>query len=404
MEKEEQFVWTCSKGIPVKGSYDVIVIGGGVAGCAAALSAARNGAKVCLAEREFMAGGLATLGFVWCYLPLCDGNGNQIAGGIAEEFLKLSVLNGSGKIPDCWLEGGNLTERKRTRYESEFNPYSFAANLEQCLLDSGVELRYGSQVCSVVKAEDKISAVITSEKEGLCALKCKYLIDASGDADAVYLAEDETETRDDNRLAYWTYSCNKEELSRQETQSPLYGKLPPEDRTYSGVKTEDITDFCIDARNRIRVLQEKKKIGMPVAMSSIPQFRMSRRIVGSYTLKLEDEGIWFDDCVGMIPDWRYRGSVYCVPYRVMLPRQLKNVWAAGRCVSAVAEAGDTVRSIPACAVFGQAAGTAAALANELSLNSAEVPVEKLQEILKRDKVLIDKSLLSKRVKNETGCE
>ena len=66
------------KKLAVYGEYDVLVCGGGVAGIAAALAAARQGAKVLLLEREYMLGGLATLGLVTIYLPLCDGMGHQV--------------------------------------------------------------------------------------------------------------------------------------------------------------------------------------------------------------------------------------------------------------------------------------------------------------------------------------
>ena len=73
--------------IPVWGEYDVIVVGGGVAGVAAAVAAARNGARVCLIEKAHALGGLATLGLVVYYLPLCDGRGNQVIGGLGEEII-----------------------------------------------------------------------------------------------------------------------------------------------------------------------------------------------------------------------------------------------------------------------------------------------------------------------------
>ncbi len=71
------------KQIPVVGEYDVVVAGGGIAGIAAALAAVRQGAKTLLIEKQFALGGLATLGLVTIYLPLCDGCGRQVSFGIA---------------------------------------------------------------------------------------------------------------------------------------------------------------------------------------------------------------------------------------------------------------------------------------------------------------------------------
>ena len=74
--------------------YDVAVCGGGIAGIAAALAAAREGKKVVLIEKQFMLGGLATAGLITIYLPLCDGKGRQVSFGLAEELLRLSITYG----------------------------------------------------------------------------------------------------------------------------------------------------------------------------------------------------------------------------------------------------------------------------------------------------------------------
>ena len=74
--------------------YDVVVCGGGVAGVAAALAAARHGARTCLLEKEYALGGLATLGLIVVYLPLCDGEGVQMSGGLAEELLHTALKYG----------------------------------------------------------------------------------------------------------------------------------------------------------------------------------------------------------------------------------------------------------------------------------------------------------------------
>ena len=108
---------------------DVVVAGGGIAGCAAALAAARNGARVLLIEKQTLLGGLATAGLITYYLPLCDGEGTQMSYGIAEEFLHLSVLHHPEKdIPDCWRKNAAALDpaladgRHKYRYETRFSP------------------------------------------------------------------------------------------------------------------------------------------------------------------------------------------------------------------------------------------------------------------------------------------
>lgn len=102
---------------PIVGAYDVAVVGGGVAGIAAALAAARCGAKTILIEKQFALGGLATLGLVTIYLPLCDGCGRQVSFGLAEELLRLSIRHGwEDRYPAPWLENGTQEERKKRRF------------------------------------------------------------------------------------------------------------------------------------------------------------------------------------------------------------------------------------------------------------------------------------------------
>ena len=132
---------------PILREYQTVVAGGGIAGISAALAAARNGAKTLLIEREFMLGGLATAGLVTVYLPLCDGTGRQVSFGIAEELLRLSVKHGyEGKYCPEWLDGGTREERRKKRFEVQYNPYVFAIEAEQLLTSVGVDILYGTAV------------------------------------------------------------------------------------------------------------------------------------------------------------------------------------------------------------------------------------------------------------------
>ena len=110
-------------------SYDVVVVGGGIAGVAAALAARRNGASACIIEKEHVLGGLATLGLVVYYLPLCDGHGTKLVGGIGEELLKNSIKYGPGTIPEAWRGAASKAARTRQRYEVMFNAASYMISL-----------------------------------------------------------------------------------------------------------------------------------------------------------------------------------------------------------------------------------------------------------------------------------
>ena len=76
--------------VRVRGEYDVIVAGGGVAGVAAAVAAARLGKKVLLLEKSMKLGGLATLGLINYFVPMCNGRGKQIIFGMAQELVELA--------------------------------------------------------------------------------------------------------------------------------------------------------------------------------------------------------------------------------------------------------------------------------------------------------------------------
>ena len=156
-----EFITENERRIPVAAETQVLVAGGGIAGVAAALSAARNGAKTMLIEREFALGGMATLGLITIYLPLCDGMGHQVVYGIGEELLKLSIsLGAEADYPTAWLDGGSLEERGKERYRVRYNAQLFALLAERLLRDAGVEIVYGTVVCGVETQDGRIKNVI----------------------------------------------------------------------------------------------------------------------------------------------------------------------------------------------------------------------------------------------------
>lgn len=392
------YITEAARRTPVVGGYDVVVVGGGVAGVAAAVAAARTGASVCLLEKENGLGGLATLGVVLEYLALCDGVGHQVVGGLGEEFLKLSVRDGSGRIPDCWLPGGEEGERRKHRYAALFNGASFMLALEELALATGVKLFYDTRFCDVAKDGERIEAVIVENKSGRSAILCRTAVDASGDADVCARAGEQTVSYRTNVAAGWLYITDGERISLERLTQHFdmaAGPPPAGDRGFAGDEAADVTDMTVASHEMMKkhVAEKSEAEGRPFypfLLPSIPCFRMTRRLRGTVEIEDGDDRRWFEDTVGMIGDWQRAGPVYCVPFRALAAERSENLLVAGRCIAVGDTAWNATRVIPGCVVTGEAAGTAAALAcREASGRVAELDVGTLQERLREQNVLID---------------
>ena len=125
-------------------------------------------------------------------------------------------------------------------------------------------------------------------------------------------------------------------------------------------------------------------------LSTIPQIRMTRKIVGEYELSHEQTHTQFADSIGMVSNWKKRGPIYEVPFRTLYNKQMKNLIVAGRCTSVNETLWDIMRVIPCCAVTGQAAGTAAAMTDDFE----NLDIVKLQQALRESGVVIHETDLS----------
>ena len=392
-ETKQKFIEP-EKEIEVIDSFDVVVVGGGIAGVSAAIAASRNGVKVCIIEKENCLGGLATLGLVVDYLPLCDGKGHQVVGGLGEELLKKSIKYGPGKIPTCWEKKSSVQERSRNRYELYFNPASFILSLEELVLENNIKLYYDTRFCDVVLKDNKINAVIVENKSGRCAILFKNIVDASGDADVCYKSEENVVSLKNNRKAGWFYSYDNSKIKLHELYDPLYKKLPPHIKTFAGDNWQDITEINIQSRKMIlkKVLELRKinKDIYPILIPTIPQLRMTRRLRGNFELDEKDDKKYFKDSIGMTGDWRKLGPIYYIPFRCLIGNKVENLITAGRCISVSNKAWDITRAIPACAVTGEAAGTAAALSIMNNESISEINLITVQRQLIKQNVIIDK--------------
>ena len=150
---------------------------------------------------------------------------------------------------------------------------------------------------------------------------------------------------------------------------------------FSGVDGEELSRAVIAAHGKmyedIVKLQAADKTFVPTAISTIPLVRMSRRLVGVYTLDESEDKKFMQDSVGMTGDWRKRGPIFEIPFGTLYCREIKNLLAAGRDISVTDAMWDITRVIPPCAVTGEAAGTAAAIGSDF----ANINVAELQERL-----------------------
>lgn len=365
----------------IDGSYDVAICGGGFAGISAALSAARMGKRVVLFERQFMLGGLATAGLITIYLPLCDGLGRQVSFGIAEELLRLSISEGyEDRYPQNWLDGVGTRTEKDKRFEVRYNAQLFAILAEKLLIREGVEILYGTYAVGVDIKDGKIKHIITENKSGRLAYKVSSVVDATGDCDiARFSGAPTVGFNQGNILASWYYSTSSDgyklnmlgasdipdEMKTDKNKVKLLSE-----RRFSGLEGKEISEFTQLSHNSIYNHFQKKKQNdksyLPVTIPTLPQLRMTRKLVGEYELATEEMHKYFEDSIGMVSDWRRRGPVYEVPFRTLYSKTVKNLIVAGRCTSVTEGMWDVMRVIPCCAVTGQAAGLVAALTDNFS--------------------------------------
>lgn len=390
--------------IPVKKFYDTVVAGGGIAGISAALAAARCGARVLLAEREYMLGGLATAGLVTIYLPLCDGNGRQVSFGIAEELLRLSASRGfEGHYSATWMNGGSAEDRRGKRFEIQYNPYVFAILAEQILKENGVDILYGSAVCDTAVRNGRITHLIFENKSGRFAAETVNVIDATGDADVCRISGEETVVfKQGNVPASWYYAVKNGKYQLRElgfSDIPDSQKTPEQlaadrkSKRFAGLDGDELTELTLLAHRTL--LEDFFKDGEDspehslASVAFIPQIRMTRRIAGIYTQDDTELHREYADSVGLFSDWRKRGPVYELPFSALYGSKILNLITAGRCISVTDAMWDITRVIPVCAVSGQAAGTAAALTDDFS----RTDLGRLQERLRSGGVVLHENEL-----------
>jgi glycine/D-amino acid oxidase-like deaminating enzyme len=186
-----------NRSIPVFGEYDVVVCGGGSAGCAAALSAVRQGLKTLLVEAQGQLGGMGTSGLVSHWLGGRSFDSKEwVVGGIFRELTLKAVERGIALLPEPepagrlsphgWCQAGPITAG------IPFDPFAMASLLDDEMRDAGVDVLFFTRAVDVKLSDTVISQVIIHNKSGFQAVPAKTVIDATGDADIAALSGCET--------------------------------------------------------------------------------------------------------------------------------------------------------------------------------------------------------------------
>ncbi len=394
---------TLTKKLTVKKSYDVIVCGGGVAGVAAAVSCANNGDSVLLLEKSNILGGLATLGLINLFVPMCNGRGKQIIFGLAEKWARLSAEHGYDTIPEEW-KNGEPKEYTEKRYVQRYSPYIFALQLTEEIKKSGADLLFDCIATEPVMDGNICRGVVVESKSGTEYYGCKILIDTTGDCDLLRRAGVPTVAGQN----YYTYLAKYVTLDtcRKALETGnirdlfgtasggginLWGDNQPSDiPRWSGLTVEEVTDYLV--RNQLVLLDKMKqsdRLSREIAMLPLmPQFRTTCRLEGDYVFTTKDAYRHFDDSIGAINDFEHRDHLFEVPYRTLCRRDFPNILTAGRSASGAGYGWDLLRVIPPAIITGQAAAEAASIALRTSKGVAEIDVSALQSKLERENVMI----------------
>jgi ribulose 1,5-bisphosphate synthetase/thiazole synthase len=407
-----------ARDIPVSEDVDVLVAGGGPAGIAAALSAARAGARTMIVERYGYLGGMITGAYVVAIIGAGDGHVPVVRGITTEIRERMERL---GAVRPRVDPGDYVVDAEIFKWQAV-----------EMLQEAGVHIRLHTWACAPIvvdggDADARVGGVYAESKSGREAFRARVTIDVTADADLAALAgcDCENETHD-TTLGLVVEGVDQAKVDEFRRQSPAEyeaivveamemngGKMPGRFRLLRGVDATDAESLTkaeiVLRREGFQALMHLRErlAGYEEARVSLtwPQLgvRLSRRIHGLYRL-IEDDlktSRSFPDGVGRMgvyfPDWGpnyvIKGLRYDVPYRCLVPcratgQAVDGLLVAGRCISADLRAGNNMRLLVPCLVTGQAAGVAAALAAREGCFPQDVPVEALREALRAQDVYL----------------
>jgi FAD dependent oxidoreductase len=425
--------------VPIFRSCDVLVAGGGPAGTAAAIAAARTGAEVVLIERHNHLGGLSTGGLVIWIDRMTGWSGEPVIRGIGAELLdRLPKEAVAGPPRAAWGSADAATAaywKERTAafhgivtWSPTVDPENLKLASQEMVLAEGVHLVFHAWAAAPILGEDgRVAGAVFESKEGRLAIRAKVTIDCTGDGDLFHRAGASSESDIDERDIHhcvntaWLFAGTdmprwiafktgdpegfKAFMERgREACGGLFERpfvswrddvalfMGPRLAGYSAVDVEDQTEVEIRSHRLMAQHLAVYRAHAPgfenaYMMLSAPQLgvRHARRLVGLGRVTRED---WADDRprpdeIGVSPSLSPKFPLVSVPYGCLVPRRIDGLLVAGRHISCDPSSHSFLREIPQCWLTGQAAGAAAALAASQGRAPREVPIAALQALLSR---------------------
>ncbi len=406
--------------LPVIREVDVIVVGGGAAGLAAAIASARAGAKTVLVERFGYLGGTATASLMACingFRNQVEPDSTQTVRGLAEEIvLELKVLGGLGKSPYPQKSYATTPGQMEYSYAIDTEMYKYVT-LKLCV-EAGVDLWFHTWFADAIVEDDVVRGIIVENKSGRQAMLAKVVVDASGDGDVVarsgapfwQTVKDEAPRLNDAlmyRIGFGaqrpggTYACDFG------SNAVVWG---PAAQPIDGTDAAQLSGAEVDARLRVyedfaAKQQKHPELADAHVLETPPLLgiRQTRFVEGEYKLTAEDaiEGHRFDDVVAIsscaiIHYYGYRRYLehegYDIPYRALVPKQMDSLLVTGRCISSEQQPYESHRAMIPMIAIGQASGVAAALAAQQEVRPRDLDVTLLQHMLITQGAELRKSL------------
>jgi hypothetical protein len=422
--------------VPVFAETDVLVVGGGPAGTAAAVAAARVGAEVLLVERYNHLGGLATGGLVIWIDRMTDWSGQHIIKGVAEEFMarlpkdaiagppRADWGNRDGATAAYWAQR-TAAYHGIVTWSPTVDPEALKTLSMQMANETKTRLLFHAWCTTPIVEDGVVKGAIVESKEGRHAVLAKVVVDTTGDADLIARAGAPCDTdidasdihhcmntvfllggvdmerwlafRRDEPEAFAAFMAfGRERVKFFEKPFVSWRNdvalfLGPRLAGYSAINVEDLTTVELRSRElaigHLEVYRAAPGFSGAFLMLGAPQIgvRHSRRLAGlrQVTRQQWDTGQVFDDEIGVSPSLAPKFPNISVPYGALVPRQLDNILGAGRHVACDASSHTFMREIPQCWLTGQAAGVAAALAAGAGKPPRNVPVNAIQRELLR---------------------